>query len=392
MSEDLKRGETAFASAARADIEQLERQRAAFMADPTAAAVLDAMPGPAMILNRNRQILIANHLLRETLSPDDADRIIGMRPGEALHCIRSSERPGGCGTAPACSQCGAVGAIIESLATHKRITRECRIRTYGVVDGGACDFRVHSTWLQVAGVEFVVFALEDISSEKRRALLERTFFHDLLNTCGGLQNLATILATDKLEPAVEVEWKHEISLLSGIAVDQIQSQRQLLAAERGELGPSIEAVDIAGLLEAQVTLYRHSPVCEGRHILLENVRHGSIHTDPTLLGRVVGNLVKNALEATPPGGTVTVSAELDGNELTASVHNDGVIPEAIQLQIFQRSFSTKGGAGRGIGTYSVKLLTERYLKGQAQFVSNDRIGTLFVIVVPDLAAEARRAA
>lgn len=40
------------------------------------------------------------------------------------------------------------------------------------------------------------------------------------------------------------------------------------------------------------------------------------------------------------------------------------MPRTSQLQIFQRSFSTKG-KGRGLGTYSIKLLTERYLKGTA---------------------------
>jgi hypothetical protein len=43
--------------------------------------------------------------------------------------------------------------------------------------------------------------------------------------------------------------------------------------------------------------------------------------------------------------------------------------EDVKRQLFQRSFSTKQGNGRGIGTYSVKLLTERYLRGTVDFVS-----------------------
>jgi sensor histidine kinase regulating citrate/malate metabolism len=60
------------------------------------------------------------------------------------------------------------------------------------------------------------------------------------------------------------------------------------------------------------------------------------------------------------------------------VKNDQVIPEDIQKQLFQRSFSTKG-TGRGIGTYSIKLLTENYLKGKVSFVSNETDGTVFSI-------------
>ena len=42
------------------------------------------------------------------------------------------------------------------------------------------------------------------------------------------------------------------------------------------------------------------------------------------------------------------------------------MPRQVQLQIFKRSFSTKGAA-RGLGTYSMRLLSERYLKGVVSF-------------------------
>ncbi len=384
MNPRLTANDTVFASATRAELDVLQKQRDVFLADASAVALLEAMPGAAMLLNRHRQVLLANKLLRETLDPADSDHVLGMRPGELVHCVRACERPGGCGTTHACAQCGAVGAVLECLSTHKRITRECRIRTAGAVDGGSLDLRVHATFLVIHGLEFVVVALEDISSEKRRSVLERTFFHDLLNTCGGVQRLAELLDNESPHPNVEIEWKHEMTRLSSLAVEQILSQRQLLSAERGDLGLQVDRVDVAALIDEQVTLYRRHPVGEGRHVAVEHRRTGTFHTDPSLLGRVIGNLLKNALEAIPEGGTVTVSSELDRGELTLSVHNDGVIPQPIQLQIFQRSFTTKSGEGRGVGTYSVKLLAERYLKGNVQFVSNDRLGTLFVMVVPDL--------
>jgi sensor histidine kinase regulating citrate/malate metabolism len=62
------------------------------------------------------------------------------------------------------------------------------------------------------------------------------------------------------------------------------------------------------------------------------------------------------------------------------VHNQGFIPKDVQLQIFQRSFSTKG-EGRGIGTYSMKLLGEKYLKGKVRFESLDKNGTTFYIEI-----------
>jgi hypothetical protein len=58
------------------------------------------------------------------------------------------------------------------------------------------------------------------------------------------------------------------------------------------------------------------------------------------------------------------------------------MPREVQLQIFQRSFSTKADRGRGIGTYSVKLFVERYLKGTVGFVSAEPGGTTFSVTLP----------
>ena len=46
--------------------------------------------------------------------------------------------------------------------------------------------------------------------------------------------------------------------------------------------------------------------------------------------------------------------------------------------MFQRSFSTKG-AGRGLGTYSIKLLGEKYLNGKVGFISEQGRGTIFSV-------------
>ena len=100
-----------------------------------------------------------------------------------------------------------------------------------------------------------------------------------------------------------------------------------------------------------------------------------------LLRRVLINLAKNALEATASGETVALGSHLDGDSVCFTVHNNVVMPPEVQLQIFSRSFSTKG-AGRGLGTYSIKLISEKYLQGQVSFISNVREGTRFTVRYP----------
>ena len=65
-----------------------------------------------------------------------------------------------------------------------------------------------------------------------------------------------------------------------------------------------------------------------------------------------------------------------------SIHNASILSEAAQLQMFQRSFSTKEARGRGIGTYSARLLAEKYLKGDVSFTSRELEGTTFFVALP----------
>jgi len=99
----------------------------------------------------------------------------------------------------------------------------------------------------------------------------------------------------------------------------------------------------------------------GRILKLEAVPDYTFETDQPIMRRIVGNMVLNALEATPEGGTVLMRALLTDDKLRIEVENSGEIPQEIQRSLFKRSFSTKSDSGRGIGTYSMKLFGERYL-------------------------------
>ncbi len=99
-------------------------------------------------------------------------------------------------------------------------------------------------------------------------------------------------------------------------------------------------------------------------------------SDETLLMRVIGNMTKNALEAIKSGETITLSCSKKDDKIRFSVQNPGEMPQEAKLQVFQRSFSTKG-SGRGLGTYSIKLLGEQYLNGKVGFTSSSEEGTIF---------------
>lgn len=344
--------------------------------------ILDAIPHFAMVLNSERQILAANTRTLSTFSREDLGSLIGKRTGEAIGCLFDREGTDGCGSGPHCGTCGALRSILESQQLMQPVTRECSILLRDDI-GTAMDLEVVSTPTVIEGIPVVICIFKDISAEKRRDVLERVFFHDVINTAGGIKGISSLLVEGKnLDEVKEQEYKQWLLDLSDRLIDEILLQRKLVAAESGAFKPEMMLVSVPKLLEDVWCLYTGHEVAEGRTLCLGEVAGCHIVSDGAILRRILGNLVKNALEATPPGGTVTLSAREADGEVRFSVHNPGVIPQEVAMQLFRRSFSTKSGTGRGIGTYSIKLFGERYLGGKVSFASNAGTGTSFRFTLP----------
>lgn len=367
---------TRFLPAERAPREVLERQIGLFTGSPLLVEMLDAAPDLLLVLNPERQIVFANERVLDLTGVADRRLLYGMRPGEALGCLHADEVTGGCGTSEFCATCGAAQAIRDGLA-GKTTKEDCRIlRGLGPE---ALDLRAWARPLVLGTDRFIIFSLVDSSDEQRRRALERIFFHDLLNTAGALSGLLEVLAESKSPPPEELALVHQ---LANELIDEVQAQRTLVAAERGELAVTAEPVQPAILLERFVDQYQRHPLGRDRRLALElSPEPMTLSTDPALLRRIMGNLLKNALEATTPGQTVTVGCSSAPAGVELRVHNPGVMPPEVQLQVFHRSFSTKG-PGRGLGSYGVRLLGERYLQGRVSFTSTPESGTTFRLWLP----------
>jgi len=362
---------TKFAPAERLSGEDVTQQTCCLKELPFLNRVSDAVPNVMVVLNKHRQIVYANKALLSLVGAEDEDAIYGLRPGEVLDCVHASETDGGCGTTEFCSTCGAVNAILTAFKGSEDI-QECRIVRK---DGEAIDLRVWTKPIRELDEEFIFFYVVDISDEKRRRILERIFFHDVLNTAGGVFGLSQVLMDDIGEQ--KDEFIGMIYNSSRRLIEEIKAQRELLAAESGELQIHPDRIGSKAILESVRGTYEQHHVSKGREIQIDpETEDVEIETDITLLTRVLGNLLKNALEAITRGGAVTLGCRRAGDRVQFWVHNDSCMPRDVQLQLFQRSFSTKS-ADRGLGTYSVKLLTDRYLGGTVSFTSSEGDGTVF---------------
>jgi len=375
--------ETYFAPAKRANAAALRKTADRVSAEEAILRVLDAVPGFAFVLNSERQIVAASQRTLDFLGSSKLEEILGERIGEVVNCLHVATAPNGCGTAKECALCGAGASILESQETRQTVTRECRI-SIGSGTFDSLDLEVVANQVKIGEDYLTVCAMRDISGEKRRRVLERVFFHDIMNTASGLRGIAYFLAeSDGSDAQADTEFKAMMKSLTEVLVHEIYDQRQLLAAESGDLEMQNETLSAPDLLKDVRALLSQHEAAEEKTLVLAHHEDGStLSTDPSLLRRVLVNMVKNALEATPKGSTVTMDCVRDNDFLVFTVHNPTVMPEEVQLQIFKRSFSTKGGAGRGIGTYSMKLLGEKYLGGQVDFTSCEPQGTTFFLRLP----------
>ena len=367
---------TSFAPAELADAATVDRQAQIFANLPLLEQLANAVPDVLMVLNGQRQVVFSNQRLADMLEGAGWPQVKGMRPGEVFDCIRAHDSEGGCGASEFCTTCGSVKAALESQEGVQS-AQECSILTNG---GGAFDLSVLATPFEWDGQMFTIFAVHDISGDKRREALERTFFHDVLNSAGSVSGLSDALQDADADEAAELVGM--IHNVSERLVDEIQSQKQLLAAERGELKASGSPVSSRGLMSEVAEMYaRHKVAVKRTVVVADNLDDVDFVSDPALLRRILGNMTKNALEATPAGGTVTLSCSVARRAVKFTVHNPGCMPREVQLQVFKRSFSTKG-AGRGIGAYSMKLFAEKYLGGSVGFSSSEEAGTSFYVLLP----------
>jgi signal transduction histidine kinase len=367
---------TYFAPSERADKAELDSQLSIVSDNPVIQKMFDSMPVLVAILNCHRQIVYANKAFKEFFKSHNIDSYIGLRPGEAVHCKHACDNEGGCGTSVACSVCGAVNAILLSQKTGSA-SMECRIT---LESGDPLDLLVYANQSIIGNSEFTVFAASDISDQHRRKALERIFFHDLLNITGALKGFLEILNDAPLEE--RDDYIHFSQNITEHLIEEILAQKELSQAEDSELQINLSAFTALEILNETVLLYERHLISMGKIIsIAKNIDDYVIKSDRTLLRRVLGNLLKNALEASSEKDEVILDCKKNGRHLEFSIQNKNLIPPNIQLQIFQRSFSTKG-KGRGLGTYSVKLLTERYLAGSVWFTSNPESGTTFYVKIP----------
>lgn len=112
-----------------------------------------------------------------------------------------------------------------------------------------------------------------------------------------------------------------------------------------------------------------------------------LKADPVRIEQVIANLLTNAVKYTPEGGTITLSARRDGEDVEFRVQDNGIgIPDDMQSRIFQifeqvSSHRGQAGGGLGIGLALVRQLVDLH-DGSIALESAEGEGSTFTVRLP----------
>lgn len=314
-----------------------------------------------IIIDETLKVLFVNN------SPVDENT--KMCPGDLLKCVNAIEETKGCGFHKNCATCQLRNMLKKSLRTKTRLTADSDM----LVDND-CIFSVHviSTPFIHEGKTYAAVILVDKTDQYREFMMERIFFHDLINLTGALNGL--------LECAEFEDPKEIIKMTKSISKQlssEIAAQRDLVYAKNGKLEPNISHFKANSVV--QFIKDSLCPIAKERYGVIvdfnSTITDEEIESDKSLINRVLTNMGKNACEASL-NSTITYNIHSTDDKIIFSVHNDAVIPAKEQPHIFIYGNSSKG-EGRGLGTYSMKLIGETYLHGRIWFKSEEGFGTEF---------------
>ncbi|WP_405818322.1 HAMP domain-containing histidine kinase [Streptomyces sp. NBC_01390] len=229
------------------------------------------------------------------------------------------------------------------------------------------------------------------AGEERQRRLTGDIAHELRTPLANLRGYLEALRDGVVEPTPELlESLHREALLQQRIVDDLQD---LALAEAGALTYHPTDVDLRDLLEAGRRA--HLAQAEAAGVALRVDAPAAVHVtaDTDRLRQVVGNLVGNALRATPVGGSVTLTVAPRGELAVVEVRDTGKGIAAEDLpHLFDRFWRADVSRGRATGGSGLGLSIARQIvtdhRGTIDVRSEVGAGTTFTIVLPRSAGQA----
>jgi two-component system sensor histidine kinase/response regulator len=187
--------------------------------------------------------------------------------------------------------------------------------------------------------------------------VERMTRHDLKSPIAvALQSSQSLLAGDlDTQQRASAEM---IQMAASNALEMVNRTLDVYKMEMGQYQPVLEAFDLASLLDRAA---RQTEVAFGWkkiRVILTDLGMGHCMGEPLLCYSLLTNLLKNAAEASPEGGLISIDGQRSVAGIAVVIGNQGEVPAALHDTFFDKYATANKVGGSGLGTYSVRLMAE----------------------------------
>jgi two-component system, OmpR family, phosphate regulon sensor histidine kinase PhoR len=308
------------------------------------SAILGSMVEGVAVVNAAERLLFANQGFAEILELDAP-----LESGRALvEVVRQTEL---------------LEAVRKVLKGAPRVEAE-------IVTGTLRQrfFAVTVASVRAAETSGAVVVLHDVTDLRKLERVRRDFVanvsHEFKSPLTAIQGFAeTLLAGAIDDPQNRIRFL-EIILdhsrrLARLTDDLLKLSK--MDAERLEL--EIRRLSVSQFVEGCIETTQRTAAEKDLRISL-NLQQDvpDIAADRRLLAEVLQNLLDNAIQYTPRGGQIMVSASADGDEVTFTVSDTGIgIPRADQPRIFERFYRVDVARSREVGGTGLGLSIARHL-------------------------------
>lgn len=237
-----------------------------------------------------------------------------------------------------------------------------------------------------------------VASERLKALgqMAAGVAHDFNNILNGLLGRTQLLLQRLDGKRLQIRhFRSELDLMEQICLDGADAVKRVQDFTGIRRDPPTETVDLNAVLRDVVAMtqpkWRDESRANGGAIEIQTALGNIPSTlgNPHDLHRLFSNLIFNAVEAMPAGGTLSLSTRLEGDRIVVTMVDTGVgmTPE-VQARISEPFFTTKG-EGRGLGLGIVRGILSRF-EGELTVDSRPGSGTTFTLSFPVSRPESRR--
>jgi signal transduction histidine kinase len=247
-------------------------------------------------------------------------------------------------------------------------------------------------------VSGAVTVLEDITAFKQLDQMKSDFVnmvaHELRSPLVSIRQLQSVLAEGLAGP---LQTKQEDFVRRGIKkIDSLLSLiNDLLDVAKLEAGRLVQRqvpTDVGKIIEEMVALM--IPRAKEQGITLSFTCEGlkPVLADPKNIEEIFNNLFSNALNYSPDGGEVKISAKMLGDFMEIKVADQGIgIPPEEIPKIFEKFYrvkdpKTRRVTGTGLGLSIVKGIVEAH-RGSIDVQSVINLGTSFRVLLPAMKEE-----